>query len=194
MSSFPHTSSVQDMATVKFHDAHKTPPILTSGTVSPAILAQLIQYFNSYFHKCKITNKDKVRNILMSFKDIKFDNWIKNNQEQFLAEDYTFDAFTAGLRKRFLDPNWEASIVRTILNSQMTPHESLNTFANRVLQGNNFLIGTLSRLDSTALRSKLEINMSAYLAEKIARLRPTDKERITNITIFEDWLSEISIR
>src|SRR5271168_4847060 len=62
-----------------------------------------------------------------------------------------------------------------------------------VMQGNNLLIGTLSRLDSTALRSKLEINMSAYLAEKIARLRPTDKERITNITIFEDWLSEISL-
>src|SRR5271168_4125875 len=118
------------MATVKFHDAHKTPPILTSGTVSPAILAQLIQYFNSYFHKCKISNEDKVRNILMSFEDIKIDNWIKNNQEQFLAKD---DAFTAELRKRFLDPNWESSIVRTIVNSQMTPHESFNTFANRVM-------------------------------------------------------------
>jgi hypothetical protein len=181
------------MATVKFHDAHKTAPILTKGTVSPATLAQLIQYFNSYFHKCKIANEDKVRSILMSFEDIKIDNWIKNNQELFLADDYTFDTFTAELRKRFLDPHWETSIVRTIVNSQMTSTESFTTFANRVMQGNNLLIGTPSRLDTTALRVKLELNMSGYLADKIARLRPTDKERIATIAVFEDWLSEISL-
>jgi hypothetical protein len=193
MSSLSSNSSHLNMATVKFHDAHKTAPILTKGTVSPAVLAQLIQYFNSYFHKCKIPNEDKVRNILMSFEDIKIDNWIKNNQDQFLAEDYTFDTFTAELRKRFLDPHWESSIVRTIVNSQMTSHESFTTFANRIMQGNNLLIGTPSRLDTAALRSKLELNMSGYLADKIARLRPTDKERISAIVIFEDWLSEISL-
>ena len=193
MSSLSLNSSHLNMATVKFHDAHKTAPILTEGTVSPAVLAQLIQYFNSYFHKCKVSNEDKVRNILMSFEDIKIDNWIKNNQEQFLSIDYTFEAFTTELRKRFLDPHWESSIVRNIVNSQMTPHESFTTFANRVMQGNNLLIGTPSRLDATALRSKLELNMSTYLADKIMRLRPTDKERITNITVFEDWLSEISL-
>ena len=181
------------MATVKFHDAHKTAPILTKGTVSPAVLAQLLQYFNSYFHKCKISNEDKVRNVLMSFEDIKIDNWIKNNQDQFLADDYTFETFTAELRKRFLDPHWESSIVRTIVNSQMTSHESFSTFVNRVMQGNNLLIGTTSRLDSTALRLKLELNMSTYLADKLARLRPADKERIAAITIFEDWLSEVTL-
>ena len=87
------------MATVKFHDGHKTAPILTAGNVSPAILAQLIQYFNSYFHKSKIPDEDKVRNVLMSFQDIKIDNWVKNNQDRFLADDFTFNAFTAELRK-----------------------------------------------------------------------------------------------
>ena len=149
MSSLSLSSSHLNMATVKFHDAHKTAPILTKGTVSPAVLAQLLQYF--IFHKCKISNEDKVRNVLMSFKDIKIDNWIKNNQDQFLADDYTFETFTAELRKRFLDLHWESSIVRTIVNSQMTSHESFSTFANRVMQGNNLLIGTTSRLDSTAL-------------------------------------------
>jgi hypothetical protein len=163
------------MATVKFHDGHKTAPILTSGTLSPAILSQLVQYFNSYFQKCKIPNEDKVRNILMSFQDIKIDNWIKNNQETFLADGYTFDAFTTELRKRFLDPYWESSIVRTIVNSQMTANESFTTFANRVMQGNNLLIGTPSRLNSASLRTKLELNMSRYLADKIARLRPISK-------------------
>jgi hypothetical protein len=193
MSSLSLSSSNLNLATVKFHDAHKTAPILTKGNVSPAVLAQLLQYFNSYFHKCKVANEDKVRNVLMSFEDIKIDNWIKNNQDQFSADGYTFEMFTAELRKRFLDPHWESSIVRTIVNSQMTSNESFSTFANRVMQGNNLLIGTPSRLDSTALRSKLEINMSTYLAEKLARLRPTDEERIKAITIFEDWLSEVTL-
>ena len=75
----------------------------------------------------------------------------------------------------------------------MTPHESFTTFANRVMHGNNLLIGTASRLDTTALRAKLEINMSAYLAEKITRLRAADRDRIAAILIFEDWLAEITL-
>src|ERR1700678_4108408 len=75
----------------------------------------------------------------------------------------------------------------------MTAHESFITFANRVMQGNNLLIGTPSRLDTTALRAKLELNMSTFLSDKITRLRATDKERITSITVFEDWLAEISL-
>ena len=193
MSHTPLHSNIHNMATVKFHDAHKTAPILTPGTVSPTIISQLIQCFTLYFHKCKIANEDKVRNILMSFQDIKIDNWIKNNNDTFLADGYTFESFTAELRKRFLDPHWESSIVRTVVNSQMTSTESFTTFANRVMQGNNLLIGTPSRLDAAALRAKLEINMSGYLADKIARLRPTDKDRIASIEVFEDWLSEISL-
>jgi hypothetical protein len=193
MSSTPNISAPHDMATIKFHDGHKTAPILTAGNVSPAILAQLIQYFTSYFHKSKIADEDKVRNSLMSFQDIKIDNWVKNNQDRFLTDGFTFEAFTAELRKRFLDPHWENSIVRTIVNCQMTPHESFTTFANRVMHGNNLLIGTPSRLDTMSLRAKLEINMSGYLADKIARLRAADRDRIAAIVIFEDWLAEITL-
>jgi hypothetical protein len=55
------------------------------------------------------------------------------------------------------------------------------------MQGNNLLIGTVSRLDSKQLCAKLNKNMASYLADKIDRLRPADKECITTIDIFEDW-------
>jgi hypothetical protein len=61
------------------------------------------------------------------------------------------------------------------------------------MQENNLLIGTPSRLDTTALCTKLELNMLSYLADKIARLRTTDKNRIATITIFEDWLAKITL-
>ena len=112
---------------------------------------------------------------MLSFQDVRIDNWIKNNHDAMLAETYTFDNFTSELRKRFLDPHWEATIFRTIVNSQMTSQESFSTFANCIMQGNNLLIGTPSRLDSIALRAKLELNMSSYLADKISRLRAADK-------------------
>ena len=193
MSSTTSNSSIQNMATIRHHDGHKTAPILTPGNVSPAILSQLIQYFNSYFHKCKITNEEKVRSVLMSFQDVKIDNWVKNNHDAFMADDFTFEKFTAELRKRFLDPHWESSIVRSVVNSQMSSTESFTTYANRVMHGNNLLIGTTSRLDTTALRAKLEANMSSYLADKITRLRSTDKERLLAITVFEDWLAEVTM-
>ena len=180
------------MATVKFHDGHKTAPVLTSGDVSPAIVAQFLEYVNTYFTKAKVLEVDKVKNILTSFHDIKIDNWIKNNRERFIVDTYTFENFTTELRKRFLHPQWENTIVRNVVNSKMSPTESFVDFANRIMQGNNLLIGTESRLDSNQLRAKLDENMASYLADKIARLCPGDRERITAIEIFEDWYDEIA--
>ena len=118
------------MATVKFHEGHKTAPILTSGNISPAIIAQFLEYLNAYFHKAKIPDADKVRSTLTSFQDIRIDNWVKNNRDRFLTDTYTFLEFTTKLRKRFLDPHWESMIVRNVVNCQMTNTESFVNYAN----------------------------------------------------------------
>jgi hypothetical protein len=73
------------MAAVKFHEGHKTAPILTSGNVSPAIIAQFLEYLNAYFHKAKVAEAEKVRSTLTSFQDIRIDNWVKNNRDRFLS-------------------------------------------------------------------------------------------------------------
>jgi hypothetical protein len=137
---------MQNMASIKFHEGHKTAPILTAGNISPTIIAQFFEYLESFFHKAKITDAEKVRNALSSFQDIRIDNWIKNNRTRFLADTYTFDEFQAELRTRFLDPHWETMIFRTVVNCQMANTESFIEYANRVMQGNNLLIGTPSRL------------------------------------------------
>ena len=111
----------------------------------------------------------------------------KSNSRLVVADTYTFDEFQAELRKRFLDPHWETMIFRTVVNCQMANTESFIEYANRVMQGNNLLIGTPSRLEPKELRAKLEVNMTGYLAEKLAHLRPTDKDRIAAIEVFEDW-------
>ena len=188
-----NTASMHDMASIKFHEGHKTAPILTAGNVSPTIIAQFIEYLESFFHKAKIADTEKVWSCLSCFQDLRIDNWIKNNRARFLSDTYTFADFTAELRKRFLDPHWESMIFRTIVNCQMSNTESFIEYANRVMQGNNLLIGTPSRLEPNELRSKLEVNMTGYLAERLAHLRPTDKDRIAAIDVFEDWYDEICV-
>lgn len=100
-----NTATMHDMASIKFHESHKIAPILTAGNVSPTIITQFIEYLESFFHKAKITETEKIHSCLSCFQDLQIDNWIKNNCTRFLADTYTFADFTAELHKRFLDPH-----------------------------------------------------------------------------------------
>ena len=75
----------------------------------------------------------------------------------------------------------------------MSDTESFIEYANCVMQGNNLLISTPSHLEPKELHAKLEVNMTGYLAEKLAHLWPTDKDHIAAIEIFEDWYDEICV-
>ena len=69
----------------------------------------------------------------------------------------------------------------------MASTESFIEYTNWVMQGNNLVIGMPSWLEPKELWAKLEVNMTGYLAKRLAHLRPTDKDQITAIEIFEDW-------
>ena len=84
-------------------------------------------------------------------------------------------------------------IIRNIINCQMSNTESFIEYTNRVMQGNNGSTTSLLALNHRNLRSKIEINMASYLAEKISHLHPADKDCITAIEIFEDWYDEVCI-
>lgn len=113
------------------------------------------------------------------------------NKDRFRAPDFTFPLFMAELRKRFLDPLWDNQIMRTVVNSRMGSSEPFSAFANRVIAGNNLLDGTGLRLDAATLRKTLQGNMSEFLASKIDRLRTTERDRLTAIVAFDEWMAEI---
>ena len=81
--------------------------------------------------------------------------------------------------------------MRTVVNSKMINSESFSSFANRVIAGNNLLDGTTIRLDVPTLRKTLLGNMSRFLASKIDRLKVSERDRLSEIVSFEEWMAEI---
>src|SRR6202522_1756321 len=184
-------SIMSNTAQVKYHDGHKAPPTMLPGRVTPALLLQWEEHAMAYFDKVKTTDIDKVASILTCWKDPEIDNFIKMHKDRFRAVDFTFPMFITKICKHFLDPLWENNIMRTVVNSKMINSESFSSFANRVIAGNNLLDGTTIRLDVPTLRKTLLGNMSEFLASKIDRLKASERDRLSEIVSFEEWMAEI---
>src|SRR6202522_4476027 len=113
------------------------------------------------------------------------------HKDRFRSVEFTFPMFMAEIRKHFLDPLWENNITRTVVNSKMINSKSFSSFANRVIAGNNLLDGTTIRLDVPTLCKTLLGNMSKFLASKIDRLKVSERDRLSEIVSFKEWMAEI---
>src|ERR1700678_238342 len=184
-------STMSNTAQVKYHDGNKAPPTMLPGRVTPALLLQWEEHVTAYFDKVKTADIGKVASILTCWKDSEIDNFIKMHKDRFRSVDFTFPMFMTEIRKHFLDPLWEHNIMRTVVNSKMINSESFSSFANRVIAGNNLLDGTTIRLDVPTLRKTLLGNMSEFLASKIDRLKVSERDRLSEIVSFEEWMAEI---
>jgi hypothetical protein len=184
-------STISDTAQVKYHEGHKAPPTMLPGRVTPALLLQWEEHAIAYFDKAKTPEAERVSSVLTCWRDSEIDNFIKMHKPRFRAVDFTFAQFMAEIRKRFLDPLWQNNIMRNVVDSKMEPSESFSQFANRVIAGNNLLEGTDIRLDTADLRKKLLGNMSDFLASKLDRLRKAERDRISEIESFEEWMAEV---
>jgi hypothetical protein len=184
-------STISETAQVRYHEGNKVPPTMLPGRVTPALLLQWEEHATAYFDKAKTPEPEKVSSVLTCWRDSEIDNFIKMNKTRFRAAEFTFPLFMAEIRKRFLDPLWQNSVMRNVVNAKMDSSESFSKFANRVIAGNNLLEGTGIRLDAAALRRTLSGNMSEFLASKLDRLRKTERERLAGIEDFEEWMAEI---
>lgn len=184
-------STISDTAQVKYHEGHKAPPTMLPGRVTPALLLQWEEHVIAYFDKAKTPEADKVASVLTCWRDSEIDNFIKMNKTRFREAEFTFPLFMAEIRKRFLDPLWQNNIMRNVVNSKMDPSESFSKFANRVIAGNSLLEGTGIRLDAESLHKTILGNLSEFLASKLDRLRTTERERLSEIVSFEEWMAEI---
>ncbi|KAF8957174.1 hypothetical protein BDZ97DRAFT_1707222 [Flammula alnicola] len=184
-------NSVPEVATVTVN--HKTPPEISDGALSPAVLQEWEDQCLAYFAKRKVVKEDEVREIVTSncFKKDRIKHWIKTNRAKLLEPAYTFDTLLASLRKLFLVADWDQDILRTVVNAKMHPDESFEMYSTRVLRGNNLLTGTPSALNEEALRAMILLNVSDALAEAIRDLLTTELDHLKGLKEFEDWLKYI---
>ena len=181
-------TTINESATIRFHESHKTPPILDPGHVTPAVVMEFQEYATAFFIKTKMPEDEQVISLLTSFRVA---NWAKMNKDCFCAPGFTFTMFMNELHKHFLPPFWENQLFWNVINSKMLSSESFSTFADRVIAGNNLLEGSKFRLSIEQLRETLMSNMGEYLDSKWQNLKQAERKRIKAIGIFDDWLLEI---
>jgi hypothetical protein len=110
------------------------------------------------------------------------------NKNELCNDAYTFETFVLDLRKNFLDPQWINHILRNIIYARMTESESFETYANRVLSGNNLLAGTDNHLPKAILRDTIENHLADYLCLKIDSLPSSEREHMIDLATFDEWL------
>jgi len=95
-------STISDTAQVKYHEAHKAPPTMLPGRVTPALLLQWEEHAIAYFDKAKTPEVDKVACVLTCWRDSEIDNFIKMNKTRFRTADKHFPEWTSQYQDAFL--------------------------------------------------------------------------------------------
>ncbi len=177
-----------DIAVITAHPTHKSPPTLSAGKITPAILNEWEEYTQLFFTKDKTNPEDQVSAVLSTFIHPFIKNWIAMNKDQFRQEDYTFEVFLQDLRRNFLDPQWINRILREVIYARMTESDTFESYANHVLSGNNLLAGTENHLSKAILRDTIENHLADYLSLKIDSLPSSEREHMIQLVTFDDWL------
>jgi len=70
----------------------------------------------------------------------------------------------------------------------MAETENFESYANRVLSGNNLLAGTENHLPKPILRDTIENHLAKYLSLKIDSLPSSEREHMIQLENLDDWL------
>lgn len=162
--------------------------MLGPGKITPAVLQEWADYTMHFFDKNKAAENEQVSSVLTAFSHPSIKNWVAMNRAALKHDDYTFEMFMQALRKNFLDPQWINQILREVIYARMSPDESFEEYANRVLAGNNLLQGTLRHLSKALLRDTLHNHLADYLSLRLDGLLMSEREHMVGIAEFEDWL------
>jgi len=183
------TPTSAGMATIKFHDAGKSAPILNEGIITPSVLQLWKKKAENFFETRKIEDADRVKSVLSCFSTQTLVNWINENEITLRALPWA--DFITQLKKTALTPGWDNSVFRTMVNLKQPRNESFCTWMNGVRGANFSLTDTRFHKNAVALRAHLESHLSDDLADFIASLTKNERDRIEAIEDLEEWLREL---
>ena len=183
------TPTSSGMATIKFHDAGKSAPILNDGIITPSVLQLWKKKAEIFFDVRKIEDDDRVKNVLSSFSTQTIVNWINENEVTLRALPWA--EFIVLLKKTALTPGWDNAVFRTMVNVKQPRNESFCIWMNGVRGANFSLSDTRFHKDAVALRAHLESLISDDLADFISSLSKNERDRVEAIDDFEEWLREL---
>jgi len=156
---------VVSSAIVTRHAAHKIPPVLGDGVVTPACLQEWENACADFFDAAKepIAEDKKVAKITGGFQNNNIRNWFASARTRIHA--LTFTDLMDELRETFLPLNWEQDTKKEVLTTCMTDNQSFFDFSTKMIWLNDLLLGKPAHLDETRLHEVIYYNMSNDLHE-----------------------------
>lgn len=152
-----------DMAQAIRSNKPKTPPTLTSGTLSPVIVHTFIRYCNMYLASMNTADADKVSEILICFHDDKIGDWIDTEGDR--LRKLSIGEFFKEFRSRWLPERWADDLKFEISRSFMRDTEEFAPWKEALLLNNNVLKGYPQHMDDTLLRAHFETHVCQSLRE-----------------------------
>ncbi len=183
------TPTSSGMATIKFHDAGKSAPILNDGIITPSVLQLWKKKAEIFFDVRKIEDDDRVKNVLSSFSTQTLVNWINENEVTLRALPWA--DFITQLKRTALTPGWDNAVFRSMVNVKQPRNETFCVWMNGIRGANFSLSDTRFHKDAVALRAHLESLISDDLADFISSLSKNERDRVEAIEDFEEWLREL---
>ena len=146
------------------HPNISCPPIVSEGDITPEVICEFEYHAKIFFMNAKggIEDDQKVAKILGCFHDPLVRDWVACEEATLKA--LPFPEFLTSLRERWLDSDWEHTLVTQILGCRLNPtKEKFETWAQRIQKLNVTLQGTTSHLSDSQLRTQLEAGLDEDL-------------------------------
>jgi hypothetical protein len=168
------------------HPNMACPPVVSEGEITPEVICEFEYHAKVFFLNVKGELEDslKVSRILGCFHDSLVCDWV--TCEEATLKVLSFPDFLTALRNRWLDSDWEHTLVSQILGSRLNPtKEKFETWALHIQKLNVTLQGTTSHLGDAQLHSQLE----AALDEDLRILATEEKANKTEGLL--PWIEKV---
>ncbi|KZT18036.1 hypothetical protein NEOLEDRAFT_1152826 [Neolentinus lepideus HHB14362 ss-1] len=172
------------MATVQQPNP-KTPPILTPGDLTPAILRKWHEACRVYAMHRELDADKQVSRVAWGMQDDRMADWYRSDQER--IDKLSLSAYIDEMKTLYLRHDWEEDLRDEILNS--TQGDGLFwDWVNRVQSMNALLKGTVSHFTDVTLRFHFEAHIhpdtKRYCRKETKNLKALD---------FKSWINAVRL-
>ena len=157
-------------------------PVLTTGSITPDVLANWWHRTLTYFEEKNIADVDQVRKVQWGLQDASIQTWIAIDSIRFCS--LSFAAFMLEFQKSWLEPDWQNKLISRIL----TLHQSENAFwdwSNCLHALNAQLFGTMDWLTDSAFCRQLSATMNIELHAEVI------SGDLSTTSSLSDWLMAV---
>ena len=205
MSQNTRTTLLNTKTTTRFSVEPGKLPVITSGELTPKLLADFENGCFAYFAWKDVAEDRQVMKIAWGLQDARVQVWYRTDRDKINAAGFT--AFMKSIRTQWLPAGWEHNVKCLILSSSQQ-NLPVADWIHLLESTNAVLVSTTSHLTSDQLRAHIETHLhpdtqiAAHLAEThlvigysayVRALKFIDDTRLRQATLLQEAVSRMYV-